>query len=280
MIVTPDSDYPNFDYNTLKGVTLDGCKAACLADQKCRAFTFNQKAGWCFMKTDFGALAGVARRDRRPRRADGRADAERRAQAARPSSTSSPTVYLDEARALIGSLKRRFDPGDSSLPGAPRRRRRRPTAPATTTRPPTDFGKALVIANENPGLWLDFATASLPRKPETYDARVQAESDVTAAAINAYLRSEQPANRAAALALMGDGFANREIWKPAYRVLSGEPRDQAERRRSRRATTRSSPSTASASSPTTSTPTRPNPRICIVFSDTLAGRRVPTSPIS
>jgi hypothetical protein len=25
------------------------------------------------------------------------------------------------------------------------------------------------------------------------------------------LRSEQPANRAAALALMGDGFANREI---------------------------------------------------------------------
>ena len=59
VIVTPDSDYPNFDYNTLKGITLDGCKAACLADQKCRAFTFNQKAGWCFMKSDFGALAGV-----------------------------------------------------------------------------------------------------------------------------------------------------------------------------------------------------------------------------
>src|SRR4051812_34052924 len=59
IIVTPEADYPNFDYSTLKNVTLDACKAACLADQKCRAFTFNQKAGWCFLKTDFGVLAST-----------------------------------------------------------------------------------------------------------------------------------------------------------------------------------------------------------------------------
>ena len=35
VIVTPDADYPNFDYDTLKNATLDSCKSACLADQKC-----------------------------------------------------------------------------------------------------------------------------------------------------------------------------------------------------------------------------------------------------
>src|SRR5690242_4030550 len=59
VIVTQNADYPNFDYNTLKGINLDGCKAACLADQKCRAFTFNPKANVCFMKNDYGALASA-----------------------------------------------------------------------------------------------------------------------------------------------------------------------------------------------------------------------------
>ena len=227
MIVTPDSDYPNFDYNTLKGVTLDGCKAACLADQKCRAFTFNQKAGWCFMKSDFGALAGVpgSTAGRVVQTAELTPSVERKRQA---ELNFFSTVYLDEARAQIGSLKRRFDPGDSSFQ-ALRDAGGVAYRAGNYDEAAEDFGKALMIASENPGLWLDFATASLPRKPETYDARVQAESDVTAAAINAYLRSEQPANRAAALALMGDGFANREIWKPAYKLLSCQPRHQAER---------------------------------------------------
>src|SRR5664279_4621988 len=57
VIVTNDSDYAGFDTKTVKGVDLPACQTACLADKTCKAFTFNTKAGWCFLKSDFGELA-------------------------------------------------------------------------------------------------------------------------------------------------------------------------------------------------------------------------------
>src|SRR5690348_3511426 len=59
VIATPDSDYSGFDYKTLKSVTLDACKKACVDDQTCRAFTYNTKASWCFLKNDNGPLASA-----------------------------------------------------------------------------------------------------------------------------------------------------------------------------------------------------------------------------
>ncbi|HZY68154.1 MAG TPA: PAN/Apple domain-containing protein, partial [Devosia sp.] len=46
------TDLPGFDYNTLKDVDLDACTAACTDDKICRAFTFNEEANWCFLKSD------------------------------------------------------------------------------------------------------------------------------------------------------------------------------------------------------------------------------------
>lgn len=58
-------DLPQFDYRSgmedasLKGGTLDSCRAACINDgQQCQAFTFNAKARVCFLKT---AAAGPER---------------------------------------------------------------------------------------------------------------------------------------------------------------------------------------------------------------------------
>src|SRR5690606_3336450 len=59
LIVTQDADYRGFDYRTEKNVTLDACNAACLGDMQCRALTYNGAAGWCFLKSDFGALSGA-----------------------------------------------------------------------------------------------------------------------------------------------------------------------------------------------------------------------------
>jgi hypothetical protein len=59
VIVTPDADYPGFDYETVKNVDLDACKASCIAGSQCRAFTYNNKARWCFLKTDFGTLTAT-----------------------------------------------------------------------------------------------------------------------------------------------------------------------------------------------------------------------------
>ena len=52
----PNADYFGFDYRTVKDVALDQCSAACLADKQCKAFTYNQSAGWCFLKNGYGTL--------------------------------------------------------------------------------------------------------------------------------------------------------------------------------------------------------------------------------
>lgn len=53
----PNTDLPGGDYSTLKSVTLDACSKACADDNICRAFTYNQKAKWCFLKATAGTGA-------------------------------------------------------------------------------------------------------------------------------------------------------------------------------------------------------------------------------
>jgi hypothetical protein len=52
--VLPGTDLPGFDYSILKGGDLDACQSACADDNICRAFTFNEKTNWCFLKGDVG----------------------------------------------------------------------------------------------------------------------------------------------------------------------------------------------------------------------------------
>src|SRR3569833_3409544 len=56
----PGTDLPGFDYSVVKGVTIAACEAACQNDNMCHAFTFNEKAKWCFLKSDAGTPAPFA----------------------------------------------------------------------------------------------------------------------------------------------------------------------------------------------------------------------------
>jgi hypothetical protein len=65
VVTTENSDYFGFDLRSEQNVSLDQCQTSCLGDQSCRAFTYNTKAKWCFLKSDFalikpftGAVAG------------------------------------------------------------------------------------------------------------------------------------------------------------------------------------------------------------------------------
>ena len=65
ILLSPDSDYYGFDILTEKDVSLDQCKSSCLGNLACKAFTYNQSAKFCFLKSDFrktnsfpGAIAG------------------------------------------------------------------------------------------------------------------------------------------------------------------------------------------------------------------------------
>ena len=60
-IVTTDNvDYFGFDLRSEQNVTLDQCKTDCLGDNACRAFTYNTKAKWCFLKSDYNTLKPFA----------------------------------------------------------------------------------------------------------------------------------------------------------------------------------------------------------------------------
>ena len=54
IVTSQDLDYFGFDFETKSDVSLDQCKALCLADQQCRAFTYTGKQQWCFLKSDHG----------------------------------------------------------------------------------------------------------------------------------------------------------------------------------------------------------------------------------
>jgi uncharacterized protein YfaS (alpha-2-macroglobulin family) len=65
IVTVKDADYFGFDLRTVQNVTLDQCQAVCIDDAQCKAFTYNTKAQWCFLKSDFktlnpfpGAVAG------------------------------------------------------------------------------------------------------------------------------------------------------------------------------------------------------------------------------
>ncbi len=52
----PGADYAGGDYRTIKNTTLGNCSTVCAADAKCKAFTFNTKVNWCFLKSDAGVV--------------------------------------------------------------------------------------------------------------------------------------------------------------------------------------------------------------------------------
>ncbi|WP_418883862.1 MG2 domain-containing protein [Allorhizobium ampelinum] len=58
--LTQDGDYSGFDLRTAQNVTLDQCQASCIDDKSCRAFTYNIKARWCFLKSDFNQISPFA----------------------------------------------------------------------------------------------------------------------------------------------------------------------------------------------------------------------------
>ncbi|MCV3735948.1 alpha-2-macroglobulin family protein [Rhizobium sp. TRM96647] len=60
VVTTDNADYFGFDLRTVQNVTLDQCKAQCIDDLSCRAFTYNPKVKWCFLKSDFSQLNGFA----------------------------------------------------------------------------------------------------------------------------------------------------------------------------------------------------------------------------
>ena len=92
-----NTDMPGNDYRSprtergLKGIGVKGCGKACSNDPACRAFTYNQKAGWCFLKSAAGRLKGF-----RGAVSGVKEEGQAPALAQAPAKTPAPLVHLPE----------------------------------------------------------------------------------------------------------------------------------------------------------------------------------------
>lgn len=215
LLMTPGVDYLGRDYKTLKKVGLDVCKSACLDDGRCQAFTFNVKAQWCFLKESFseqqpfdGAISGrIAEGPSRPRDLSAERTAELR---------MLPGRELTAARALaerIARLEPQTGRRAALVKGA------RAAMGANQPQQAADlFAAALRLAPDERALWQGLAEASLAARSDDWQTQQRVRQDATAAAVNAYLRADDAASRAALLDLIGRTLVNRQEWRSAIRA--------------------------------------------------------------
>ncbi|MDE1156700.1 MAG: alpha-2-macroglobulin family protein [Neorhizobium sp.] len=265
---TPDNDYLGFDLRTVKNVTQQQCETACTGDNACRAFTYNVKAKWCFLKSDYGALnpfagAVAGRVVETAAEADiGAAPAlsflsedllqQAREQKANLALGDNQQGYgIDNLKAIGQSelVAGRIDNAIYNLKGA------------------------LSILPDDAALWIELARAAGTAKNNDNNAFAEA----TLAAINGYQASRGTPTRADALAVLGASLARQENYRPALnaykaslalvsaRTVQATYNDLRERRGFR-----VTGNTVDADSV--------SPRICVQFSDPLVKTGVDYAP--
>jgi hypothetical protein len=187
-----DADYFGFDLRTVQNVTLDQCGKACVDDTACKAFTYNTKAKWCFLKSDFnkinpfvGAVAGKIVS----------APAERDLGAA-----PAPTFLTSQQIADATNFKTNLEAAagqedmtkDTLLASA-----RKDVAAGSIDSALVTFQSALALTPDDIDLWEEVATAAA-RATDNSDASQKGQN----AAIEAYYLSRTASVRAQALAVM------------------------------------------------------------------------------
>ena len=210
VIMTNDADYYGFDLRTERDVSLAQCEAACLADENCRAFTYNARAEWCFLKSDWGrlnpfkgAVAGRIVED------GGAPDL-----GAPPPLDFLSASLRDEARQYRGAIQAETpqpERGGAFLASAAGER----LAAGNARGAIEAFRSALALAPDESGLWTGLSAALLQAEPQDWRERSDLPRDASAAAINAYLSSRTTQDRAGALRELARALDRRDLYRPA-----------------------------------------------------------------
>lgn len=217
IVTIEDADFFGSDYKTVKDVDLDGCKAACLGDQNCQAFTYNTAVNWCFLKSDFGQLQSFAgavagrvvevQRQRADQSVDRKAElsfvgpsileaaetySQRLTSASRPTGLTSEQVRRNGLQAL----------GDRNGPLAE-----------------ADFRELIGLEPADFDAWTQLTSALLIQQPNDWQERETKQKQAVSAAVNANLRAITSPERAFALDLLGRGLERRQAYKGAIKAL-------------------------------------------------------------
>ena len=210
--ITPNSDYFGFDLRTEHDITLDACSAVCLADPDCRAFTYNEKAQWCFLKSDYNVLKHFAGATA------GRViDTSENDLGAAPALTYVPEHMQDDARRYrqdIAKLQTDENTGLSYLI--------QDAENALNNDNPQGaielYRTALAIDGENSDLWNRLAQAIFQFEPNADNRRWEMQRNGTSAALSAYSFSRNTQARAQSLATVGLALDKRDLNRPAIQA--------------------------------------------------------------
>lgn len=207
VVTTKDSDYFGFDLRTVQNVTLDQCSASCIGDKSCRAFTYNPKVKWCFLKSDFshlnpfpGAVAGKI---------------VEVAAVAEPDIGAAPALSFlsddfvrsaDELRDGLALPDEMKDQGVESLTALAR-------IDATAGNIPNAlkaFEAALSLTPDNAALWIEAARAA-----NTVANDTEAATRAAYIALNGYELTRTASSRADALSVLAKALENAQNYRQA-----------------------------------------------------------------
>ncbi|RVC63728.1 hypothetical protein EN759_25570, partial [Mesorhizobium sp. M00.F.Ca.ET.038.03.1.1] len=215
IVTTDNSDYFGFDLRSEQNVSLDQCKTTCLGDTACRAFTYNTKAKWCFLKSDYnqlksftGAVAGKVAN------VDGDPDI-----GAPPALAFFPNWMADQAQQFRNKLT---DPAyDKPTEGLAALQAAAEQASLTGDHrlAMQKYQAAISVLPDDGALWLALAREILAVEPASNtNEPATFPMNATSAAFNAYKLVRTAKTRAEALALLGAGLDKRDLYRPSLQA--------------------------------------------------------------
>ncbi|WP_340161814.1 alpha-2-macroglobulin family protein [uncultured Hoeflea sp.] len=205
-----NADYFGFDLRTVQDVDLDQCKAACLDDAQCRAFTYNIKAGWCFLKSDHdsinpfeGAIAGRVVSGGGPDLG------------AAPDLGFVPASLMDEARAYRERTLARYSGGAGRGVATLTRIARNSISAGDMEGAVRNFAIAVAASPERSNLWAELSRTAQAYTPQDAQLRRSLLSVSVSSALNAHQTSRTTTDRADALAALAEALVGVQNWRPA-----------------------------------------------------------------
>ncbi len=209
----PNMDLPGSDYQVDKGTTLKACDAACIGDDLCRAYTYNSKTKWCFLKGDAGtpaafagATSGTITMSPSPddiakqRLSDLPFPAQDLIDSAKSFADGLPTSDAPPKDATYADLVKAGDDAANAQGAA------------------TSYRQALAINPNDPGLWLKLANAMLAQADDALaqnneSDQTDAAEPASYAALEGFLEAQDTTLRASLLGALGHALERREMWR-------------------------------------------------------------------
>lgn len=208
VVIQENGDYFGFDLRSERDVSLEQCKTICLDDKQCRAFTYNSKAKWCFLKTDFGQLQTFAGSV-----AGKVVETSGEPDLGAPKDLSFASGYAVSAQQyranIIAAAPKDNKESVTALSDAAFAAEQSGDARTAFYR----FGLAVAFSPDTSKLWAGTARAALKITPKADEVSTLQQAALSAA-MNAYQTSRTVTDRAEALDLLGQSLDRRQEGRP------------------------------------------------------------------